>query len=287
MSASAEVFDPEDHGAVERDGQTIPVLIVNGVPRLLASYPALPGSYADLPAWSARNPVLPRKEWLETNVDDPNVAVINQGQTSSCTGCASVGALMRMRALAGLPTIALSPTYPYTFCNHGRDAGALISDVVKVLAKEGTCPIEYCPGDIVYANQVSPEARAHAVYRIADVYRATSFDDICSGLTLGWTCVYALQVGDRWSSPRCLDQDGCPPVYRGPGNHALHAAGLIFSKKRGWMPRGVNSWGEAWGVLGRFNASEQHFDMTAYQDAYLFRLAALAPDDPIGPTVPG
>lgn len=274
-----------DYSTIVRDGVKIPAVIWGGVPRVLASFPTLPGAKARAPTWSEANPVLPRSEWRAIDLDSPQVPILDQKSYSSCTGQSCGGALMRARVLSGQPAVILSPTYPYTCNNNGRDAGAMIGDVIATFAERGTCLMQYCDQDIVYEQQVPEIARDHLDYKIGDYCRAESFDDICSGLVLGWFPVYALQVGDLWSKPEPLDKDGCPVVYKGPGNHAMHATGLSFSRRRGWMPRGVNSWGASWGAMGLYNATEAHYDATAYQDAWLVRVAALAPDDLVGPPV--
>jgi hypothetical protein len=249
---------------------------VGGVYRVLAKLPPDPRKRAAIPRLAA--PVIEPKDWVEIDrrSDFGDDYILDQKSHGSCTGFGSAGALMRARTLEGMPFVRLSGAYTYAWINGGRDDGAIISDTLVSLQQHGTCPEAECPWDRIYRSQIPASADGSAQrFRILEAYRVDHFDELVSGLQLGFVGVGAVQVGNRFTD---LDADGVAGLDRGPGNHAVCFDGVRRLASGEWVIDLPNSWGLAFGIRGRCYVTQRHIDGVE-QDCYLIRAATGDPQD--------
>ena len=252
---------------------------IDGVYRVLAKLPPDPRKRAALPRLAAA--MVDPKDWVEIDrrADFGDEYILDQKSHGSCTGFASAGALMRARVLEGMPFARLSGAYTYAWINGNRDDGAIIADTLASLQQHGTCPEAECPWDRIYRSQIPAAADQSAQrFRILEVYRVDHFDELASGLQLGFIGVGAVQVGSGFTN---LDADGVAGYDRGPGNHAVCFDGLHRLRSGEWVVDLPNSWGLAFGRHGRCYLTRQHID-GVQQDCYLIRAATADPSD-LGP----
>lgn len=269
----------------KNDGQSTPYIELNGRKYRLASIPSSDESKAKLmaPSFAANIQLVPESEWR--TIDDFIAFlkfVMDQKSHGSCVGHGAAGGLMRDRDSNGSKHVDLSGTFVYSYINGNRDDGAMISDAVKVLLEKGTCTYTKCPWDTIYQRNISDDARQEATrFKALEIYSAGTdpWNEIMSGVMLGFTPVYAVMVGNTFMR---TDSDGVVGFDRGPGNHCVHGKG---SKKRSsgeWLLELVNSWGTDFGDGGRAYVTRKHIE-GVQQDWYLIRAAAEDPNEPNAP----
>lgn len=244
---------------------------VGGVYRVLAKLPPDSRKRTAIPRRAA--PIVEPKDWVEIDrrSDFGDDFILDQRSHGSCTGFASAGALMRARALEGMPLVRLSGAYTYAWINGGRDDGAIISDTLTSLQTHGTCPEAECPWNCIYRSEIPASAdRSAGRFKILEAYRVDHFDELVSGLQLGFIGVGAVQVGGRFAD---LDADGVAGFDRGPGNHAVCFDGVRRLASGEWVVDLPNSWGLDFGRHGRCYVTRRHID-SVEQDCYLIRAAA-------------
>jgi Papain family cysteine protease len=272
----------------ENDIVTLPngldAVVIGGEPRVLAKLAPDPVKRAAFPPFLTAAPTVPRSEWKDidrrTYFDDDYM--LDQRSNGSCVGFCSAHALMRLRAIEGQrPHVRLSGAFTYSLINGGRNDGAQISDSLATLMKVGTCPESMAPWDAIYPSRYKPEARvAAARFRILEAYKVNDFDELMSGIQLGFIGVGAVHVASRFST---LDRDGVCGFDRGPGNHAVTFQGAKRLPNGEWVLDMPNSWGRSFGENGHGYITEKHIE-SVIQDAYLIRAAT---SDPEGEQPPG
>lgn len=243
------------------------------------------GEYRGLfPRWPASNPVIPRSEWVAFDRTRPDIPILDQHQTGSCTGHGSVTALEYARAFAGMDYLALSACCIYGQVNGGRDAGANISDVMGVLLNTGTCLESQIPEGMIFSSRFPPGWQATAArFRAETSFSVESWDEVVSAAILGRPLSISVTAGNAWSN-RPLDANGCPPVISGYGNHCVFMGSKLAKGVDGnWYLWGQNSWGTDWGLGGRFAISEAHLDHQHGFDAFAVSVPIF---DPQGTTNP-
>ena len=257
-------------------GDTLPAVLFDNHPRLLGCLPPRPG-FGALPGFADQFQALPRADWWELDRGGLPVPILDQNGFGSCVGNGAAGALMRARALAGMPPQTLSAAFVYAQINGGRDAGAVISDALTVLQATGTCLASQVPESMIDDRQIPPEARRTARrFRVATACHARTFDELVSGILLGGVAVYGIFVGADF--PR-LDAEGIAPAHPGRvGNHCMHGDGVARSRGGDWLIANVNSWGTGFGRAGRCYLSQRHFAGTD-PDAFLIFAAQEDPED--------
>lgn len=253
---------------------------INGVPRLLASLPTPANVLRQFRPITDVMKIVPVSEYVEIkrrDVFDPNLYVIDQKSHGSCVGFAAAGALMKCRALSGQKHERLSGAYVYSFINGGQDQGASIGDALGVLINKGTCLETEVPWNKIYPRDIPSSAAETAKrFRLEEGYVVKTFEEACSAIQLGFTLEFAVMVGNNFDR---LDSEGVIGFDRGPGNHAVHAFGMVKSDKWGWLLDCGNSWSTGWGDNGMFRVSKQHWD-GVYQDAFALRAASTDANDP-------
>jgi C1A family cysteine protease len=187
--------------------------------------------------------------------------VFSQGQTSSCTGNSTAGAVQFMHAKEGLPAPAFSRLFLYY---NGRvlesgeqwDQGASIRDVFKGLNTEGVCEEITWPFD---ENQVVTKPSENA-YLMAEAHVSVEYASMSQDLVSLKTCiatgfpfVFGFSVYESFMADPCRqfgivtmpDRDNESLV----GGHAVWAYAFDDTKQ---TFRVRNSWGKGWGASGDF-----------------------------------
>jgi hypothetical protein len=244
--------------------------------------------HAKIPRWADEKGVIPRNQWKDVDrravFGDPDW-IYDQNGHGSCVGNGATGALRRVRYLAGMKDQKLSPGCTYAQINGGRDGGAVIGDSLTALTKTGTCLFSTVGQDPIYLSRLPKGWKDEAArFKVDQAYTAPSFDEIVSGIQLGYIAVYGMQVGGNFNS---FDRDGVAGLARGPGNHCMHADGCRKLPSGTWALDNVNSWGPNWGPwkTGRCYLIDKHINGADNSDAYLIKGASEDPKEPVRPPV--
>ena len=185
--------------------------------------------------------------------------VEDQGRLGSCTGNALVGALEFLERKDRVPFTDLSRLFVYyneRTIEHTikEDAGAMLRDGIKTLAKQGVCSERTWPYAIAkFAVKPSPacyrEALAHQITAYA---RLDTLDEMRTCLAEGFPFVFGFSVYESFESERVATTGVVPMpkrTERAIGGHAVLAVGYDDRKQR-FVVR--NSWGTGWGLKGYF-----------------------------------
>ena len=185
-------------------------------------------------------------------------AVYDQGQTGSCVGNATAGAIQYTRMAQSLPNWVPSRLFIYYNARvlegtTDQDAGSEIRDAVKQVVKLGVCSEIEWPFDpaqlTTKPSDVSYELATHAkVIKYAAV--AQKIDHLLSCLNHNLPIIFGCNVFDAMESENAA-RSGIitmpEPDEQSIGGHAM----LIV----GWKPDSQqfivrNSWGSGWGLGG-------------------------------------
>lgn len=182
--------------------------------------------------------------------------------------------------------VKLSDTYTYSWINGGRDQGSMLSDACGSIQEHGVCLSESCGPDAIYRKQYdTAKADAEAArFKVAECYAIrrggnedTMWRQFWSSLCAGFKVGVAVQVGGRFDR---LDNNGICGVDGGQGNHAVHSDGIAWAGGQLVATSG-NSWSTSFGMKGRMNLIQKHFEDTiGIHEHYAVRTAI---DDPQSP----
>lgn len=236
-----------------------PFIDAGGSRRFLASRP---GDSKALAKYGDFHPLIPESEWREIDrrpIFGSADWIYDQDGHGSCVGNGGVGALRRVRWLAGMPDVKLSPAALYAQINGGKDQGAVISDIIPALQNTGTCAFALVGQDPIYLRQLPQKWKTEAArFRLGEAYQVDSWEELGSALQTGrYVPVFGVQVGNTWTH---FDKFGVAGHDRGPGNHCLHADGLRKTGDGRWVLDTVNSWAYSWGPFqnGRVFLDKNH-----------------------------
>ena len=261
----------------------LPAIDFDGCPRLLAKLPPTRGR-GGLRSFVEAVGTAPESEWRPLDwrpLFTPNW-ILDQKSHGSCVGFSSAGALSKARALAGETFQRLSGSFVYAHINGGQDQGAIITDALGVLRDRGTCLDLEMPWDRIYKSQIPPSAYETAKrFRAFELYTADTWLEIGSAVQLGFVPIFAVMVGGSFMD---LDSEGVAGFDNGPGNHAVHADGMVRLPRAGWALDMPNSWGTSFGQSGRCYLTRRHVE-GVQQDCYVIRAIAFDPLDPHKPPV--
>ena len=186
-------------------------------------------------------------------------AVEDQGQLGSCTANALVGALEFLELKQQQPLVDLSRLFVYyneRVIEHSvsQDAGAMLRDGIKTLAKQGVCAETAWPYVIKqFAKKPTPACYTQALkHTITNYQRLSTTDDMRSCLAAGYPFVFGFTVYESFES-QTVANTGVVNLpnksERVVGGHAVCAVGYDDAKQR-FIVR--NSWGTGWGQKGYF-----------------------------------
>jgi C1A family cysteine protease len=185
--------------------------------------------------------------------------VEDQGNLGSCTANALVGAMEFLERKDQVPYAELSRLFVYydeRVIEHTTkvDAGAMIRDGIKTLAKQGVCSEKKWPYVISkFSVKPSPACYKEALdNQITSYQRILTLDEMRTCLADGFPFVFGFTVYESFESQQVARTGIVPMPQQGErvmGGHAVVAAGYDDSAKR-FMVR--NSWGEGWGMKGYF-----------------------------------
>ena len=185
--------------------------------------------------------------------------VEDQGQLGSCTANALVGTLEFLEGKQKQPLADLSRLFIYyneRVIEHSvkYDAGAMLRDGIKTLAKQGVCPESLWPYAIEqFAKKPTATCYTQAKrHTIANYQRLSTTDDMRACLAAGYPFVFGFTVYESFESAT-VARTGVVNLpkqsERAVGGHAVCAVGYDDKAQR-FIAR--NSWGTGWGKKGYF-----------------------------------
>lgn len=237
------------------------------MPRKVARYGWIP----DLPDYrdyrfSAARRVLAK---LPPRVDLTNQcpAIYDQGEIGSCTANA-IGGAIQFDQMKQLLRDIFMPSRLFIYYNERamehtvrEDAGAMIRDGIKSVAKQGVCPESMWPYDASpyppnprLAKKPTPRCYKEALKHTAVEYRRVprTLMQMRGCLASGFPFVVGFTVYESFESDAVARSGKMPMPAKGEhvvGGHAVLAVGYDDRQKRFRMR---NSWGTAWGAQGYF-----------------------------------
>jgi hypothetical protein len=220
------------------------------------------------PTWqtygeSPKTPLIPRSEWPArmAGFDGPEMAglppVHDQNGVGQCNADGATAATEFVRGRQGLPYRRLSGADLYSRINGGRDQGSLLEDGMAELLTNGV-GLASTSGELwksgSWKGAASPEERAK--FRLLEAFVCPTFDHVFSAVLEG----FAVVSGIAWYDGYTPGPDGWLPRPSGrSGGHAIF--GYKPAARGGeygvWHQ---NSWGERWGLKGRFVIPESAYD---------------------------
>jgi C1A family cysteine protease len=196
--------------------------------------------------------------------------VRDQLALGACSSFATVTGLWECLWLRakGLPRMdTFSPLFEYYWervKEHtvAQDAGAMIRDGMKVLAKFGACPEQYWPYDVLhFRDRPTDFAITNAgQFRLAHYHRVHNLIEVKQALVLNQPVVVGIEVWESFDSPAVAASGVVPmpnrDVERFQGGHAVCVVGYSDAERRFLVK---NSWGTGWGQGGYFTLPYQYF----------------------------
>ncbi len=206
--------------------------------------------------------------------------VEDQGQLGSCTGNALAGALEFLERKDGVPFVDASRLFIYyneRVIEHSvkSDAGAMIRDGIKTLAKQGVCSEKKWPY-VISKFAVKPSSACYkdaAKRQITSYQRILTLDEMRTCLADGFPFVFGFTVYESFESQQVANTG----VLQMPksnekvvGGHAVLAVGYDDNQKRFTVR---NSWGMDWGMSGYFTMPYAYLaDRNLSDDLWTIRL---------------
>jgi len=187
--------------------------------------------------------------------------VLDQGELGACTAHAIASAhrfdQMRQKSARDFLPSRLFIYYNERAMEHtiNEDAGAMIRDGIKSIAKLGACPESLWPYDIRKFTR-KPPARA---YVEAEKHQAIAYQRVTQSLpqmrgclAAGTPFVFGFTVYESFESPSVARTGRMPmpgPGEKSLGGHAVLAVGYNDAKQVFIV---MNSWSDGWGDRGYF-----------------------------------
>ncbi len=185
--------------------------------------------------------------------------VEDQGQLGSCTAHALTGALETLENKDRLPLVQMSRLFVYyneRSLEHtvSQDAGAMIRDGIKTLAKQGCCAESKWPYVISkFASKPGAACFKDGLeHQITSYQRIATVDQMRACLAAGFPFVFGFTVYESFES-QAVAKTGTVNMPKKTeatlGGHAVLAVGYDDKAKRFTVR---NSWGPGWGIKGYF-----------------------------------
>jgi len=185
--------------------------------------------------------------------------VYDQGSLGSCTANAIAGAHEFNQILQKSPDV-FNPSRLFIYYNErvmegtvDSDAGAMLRDGFKSIAKQGVCKEALWPYDIPkFAKKpVKPCYTQALVYQAVQYMRLAQTERQLKGcLAEGFPFAFGISVYESFESDKVAKTGVVPmpePTEKSLGGHAVLCVGYIDSKRQ-FIIR--NSWGPGWGDKG-------------------------------------
>lgn len=206
--------------------------------------------------------------------------ILNQKSTSSCVAHATTAGMEILYNQRQNIKESFNPFFHYAFINGGKDAGAFISDSLTAMKQYGICELGAFPSDkVYYKNSLTKSAYENAArFKLEKGYRCTTFEEVCSALSIGFVVNIGILVGSNFSK---VDSEGIAPLPNGGGGgHSMLACGLKKHSKYGWLVKLQNSWGTNFGMNGYCYVRKEHFAYYSRLDCFAFQGVIDDPKDP-------
>ncbi len=190
----------------------------------------------------------------------PNCSPVeDQGDLGSCTANALAGALEYLMTKDKVRFADMSRLFIYyneRVIEHTvkTDAGAMIRDGIKTLARQGACTEKKWPYDIAkFTKKPTKGCYTEALnHQILAYARINTLDELRACLADGYPAVFGFSVYEGFESPQVAKTGVVNLPKKNEkllGGHAVLAVGYDDKAKR-LIVR--NSWGPDWGMKGYF-----------------------------------
>ena len=151
----------------------------------------------------------------------------DQGQLGSCTGNALAGAVEFLEKKDGVPFVDVSRLFIYyneRVIEHSvnSDAGAMIRDGIKTLAKQGACSEKSWPY-VISKFKVKPTPACYkeaAKHQIISYQRISTLDEMRTCLADGYPFVFGFTVYESFESQQVAKTGVVPMRNVEPGSRA-------------------------------------------------------------------
>jgi C1A family cysteine protease len=185
--------------------------------------------------------------------------VEDQGPVGSCTANALAGAaefleIKQTKAWTDLSRLFIYYNERVLEHTTGSDAGAMLRDGIKTMAKQGACAEKLWPYDPSKVETKPPPScyQDGTNRQITAYFRLNGLQDMRSCLAAGYPFVFGFAVYESFESAQVAKTGVLNLPKKGEefkGGHAVCAVGYDDAKQR-LLVR--NSWGAGWGQHGYF-----------------------------------
>lgn len=219
------------------------MIVINGHERHLGLIPSTEEKKKLFTPFRDVVPVLPRDKWQCLDLKPRVRRILDQDGQGACVGFSAATAMAASRD----DGIELSGGCIYGQINGGRDDGAMIADALTALQQTGVCTAATIGQlDWKAARNSSAWKEEAKSFKILEGYICKTFDELATGLSLGFIGIFGVEVTDRFEP----GADGWIPEYakKWP-NHAVCCCNLV-QKGSKWGILMPNTWGTSWGLSG-------------------------------------